>query len=150
MTWYLKVSRAFFRLFKRFWLSSNRRRFKRVRVPFLLRYTVLGSRETGITNLHDLSAGGVLFTASEAIPKDSHVTLEIAIPAQEAPIVAPAKVIRVTKVLRRDLYRIATEFEKLKTSDRKEIRRLVERLARRKPVSNLKIKRGTETGILYV
>lgn len=122
-----------FGFLRRFRILLNRRRFKRVRVPFLLRYTVEEIGVQGITNLHDLSVGGVLFTAEEGVPKGARVRLEIALPKREQPIITFARVVRVSRVPHWGLYRVATEFENLKVSDRKEIRRLVERFALGKP-----------------
>ena len=116
--------------FKKMLPGRNRRRFKRVRVPFLLRYFIQETGLGSITNLHDLSVGGVLFTAEQPFLKGSEVKLEIVLPTSEQPVVASATVIRVTKVPNVQLYRIATKFNSLKPADRRAIRVLIERMAR--------------------
>lgn len=116
---------------------TNRRQFKRVRVPFLLRYTVLDSGLGSITNLHDLSVGGVLFTSEHPLLRGSVLKLELNLPTSQKPVQVSAEVLRVTKVLKSNIYRVATRFSNLNASDRKAIRMLIERMSRDRRVKGL-------------
>jgi len=117
--------------------AHNRRRFKRMRAPFLLKYHVQESGVGRVTNLRDLSVGGVLFAAETPLLKDSVIQLEINLPTSEKPVSALAKVVRVAKVPNAQVYRIATKFNNLKPGDRKAIRILIERMQRDKHAKGL-------------
>ena len=117
--------------------SPNRRHLKRAHAPFLLRYRVEEKGVKHTTNLHDLSGGGVLFTAEEPVLKGSYLKLEIGLPTKEEPVAVLAKVIRVSKIRGTDVYRIATQFTNINADDRKAIRVLIERMARDKRARGL-------------
>lgn len=117
--------------------AQNRRKFKRVRVPFLLRYVVEASGTGAVTNLKDLSAGGVLFASNQPLLQGGNLKLEINLPTVEKPISASARVVRVSKGAQSGIYRIATKFIDLNPQDKKLIRQLIERMARHRKDKNL-------------
>ena len=117
--------------------ARNRRHFKRAKAPFLLRYEIEKSGVGKVTNLRDLSVGGVLFSADQPLLKGSQLNMEINLPTSNEPQNVQAEVIRVAKVKHTDLYRIATRFLNLKSRDHSAIRLLIERMMRDKRVKGL-------------
>ncbi len=124
-------------LFKVFMPMKNRREFKRVAAPFLIKYTVIEKGVGNITNVRDLSVGGALFTADQPLLKGAKLSVDVNLPTSQMPVKAQAEVIRVSKIPNSDMYRIATRFTSLLPDDRKEIRVLIERMARDKHAKGL-------------
>ncbi len=114
----------------------NRRKFKRVRAPFLLKYHAKG--ETGnLTNVRNLSVGGTRFTAHQPFPKGLEIELEFNLPISENPVRVEAKVLGSAKLKASSAYRIAAKFIRIRPKDRTAIRLLVERMLRDKRVKGL-------------
>ena len=117
--------------------SCDKRRFKRVRAPFLLKYQVKESGFGNITNIRDISVSGARFAADHPLLKGSQVALEINLPTSEKPISVDGKVVRVSRLKSLSAYRIAIRFTRIEPKDRTAIRLLVERMWRDKRVKGL-------------
>jgi len=127
------IWKTFMRLFP----AKNRRHFKRAKAPFLLRYQVEESGVGHITNVRDLSVGGVLFSSDHPLLKGSLLNMQINLPTSEAPLSVRAEVVRTARLKHSDLYRVGTRFIGLKSKDHTSIRLLIERMMRDKRVSGL-------------
>lgn len=120
-------------------LSSPRdkRQFKRVRAPFLLKYQLQERGVGNIANIRDISVSGARFTTDHPLLKGSQVALEINLPTSEKPVSVQGKVVRVSRVKSLSAYRIAIRFIRIEPKDRTAIRLLVERMWRDKRVKGL-------------
>lgn len=125
----------FWNLFRKKARRPNSRRFKRVRIAYLVKYQVKGRSQPRITNARDVSAGGLCFWADEELPPSSVLNLSIYLPPLGRAVDALAKVLRVQRT--RDLftYYVAVCFLDLVKEDREAINQFAEDLARDRKVS---------------
>lgn len=133
-----KIKNPFSILLRSFSPSArDKRRFKRVRAPFLLKYQVKESGIGNIANVRDISVTGARFSTDHPLLKGAQVALEINLPTSEKPVLVQGKVVRVSQIKSLSTYRIAIRFVRIEPKDRTAIRLLVERMSRDKRVKGL-------------
>ena len=115
----------------------NGRRYKRLRADFLVKYQRDGEGEARITNLRDLSAGGIRFCADENIPESSLLYLHIYLPPLERTVEAVAQVVRTRSGRGGLFYYVAARFLDLKQEDRESIHQFTEFLSTDEEISFL-------------
>jgi len=110
---------------------KNRRRHKRFRACYLVKYQVKGKDEPRITNVVDLSAGGVRFWTRETLPESSILNLSIYVPPLERTINAWAQVVRIRRAKEGGLvYYVAVSFIDLRPEDKEAINQFAETLSK--------------------
>ena len=116
-------------LFRKKIRIKNSRRFKRVRVAYLVKYQVNGKKESRITNARDISAGGLRFWTEEA-PESSLLDVSIFLPPLNRSVQATAQVLRVRRAREGFVYYVAVSFLDLNQEDRKEIEAFAEAISK--------------------
>lgn len=111
---------------------ANRRRFRRFRADFLVKYQVDPKEGAKITNARDVGAGGLKFWSEEKLPESSLLHVSIYIPPLHRVVEGSVRVLRVKRVKKTLLYSIAVSFLELKQEDRDEINRFAESLSKEK------------------
>lgn len=106
--------------------KDNRRKFQRLDADFLLKYEVGGKGSPQITNIKNLSAGGLKFLSKEALPELANVKVELLIPPLEKAFQAMAKILRVRRLRKRLIYSIAVHFENLSAKEQEVLDQFVE------------------------
>ena len=113
--------------------EKDRRRYARVQSYWLVRYYRTGSQEhppEKTANLHNVSEGGLLFTAYEFLPVSTLIRILIRVPQRDEPINACAKVVHCTRTVKgADVYHVGVSFLDISETDRREIAAYVEKLA---------------------
>jgi c-di-GMP-binding flagellar brake protein YcgR len=111
--------------------TKNTRQYKRFRAAYLVKYQVKGKEEPRITNIVDMSAGGIRFWSPEQLPESSILNLSIYIPPLERSIQAWAQVLRVRRAKEGGLlYYVAVSFVDLKPEDKEAVNQFAETLAK--------------------
>ena len=116
--------------FRRKFKLRNQRRYKRMRADFLVKYQLQGKGETHITNIQDISAGGVRFWLDNTIPESVVLNVNIYIPPLERSVEALAQVLRVRRTKEGFLYSAAVSFLEIKKEDRDAINEFAESLSK--------------------
>ncbi len=118
----------------------NSRQHKRLRVNYLLKYTILKTGEGPfVSNVKDLSAGGVRFWTDQPLAEGSFLQLNILIPPMGRVLETLARVQRVRFVSKTGVYYIGTGFAELRSEDRNALDQFIEELLEletNKPRSN--------------
>ncbi|HLD69673.1 MAG TPA: PilZ domain-containing protein [Candidatus Omnitrophota bacterium] len=98
--------------------GTEARRHKRLNADYLLKYE---TNEIGegpkITNIKNISAGGMKFLTKEIIPETSSIQVNILIPPLEKSFQACASVLRVRRLKRRLIYSVAVRFTDIRQKD---------------------------------
>jgi len=106
-------------------LKKDKRQYPRLKAFCLVKYAKVdaGSDEfLKVTNVKDVSEGGLLVASYELIPISSLLKLSIKLPAHDKPIETYGKVTRCVRVSRtEEVYHIGLSFLDIKESDRQEI-----------------------------
>lgn len=108
----------------------NSRRFKRIRASYLVKYQVRGTQEPRITNVRDISAGGLRFWTEDRIPDSSVLNVSVYLPPLDRFVEAVAQVLRVRRAKEGMVYYVAVRFLDLRSEDREGINRFAEALSR--------------------
>ena len=119
------------KLFAKKTRAKNSRRYKRFRVSYLVKYQVKGKEQPRITNVVDLSAGGLRFWSPENLPESSVLNLSIYIPPLARSVDAWAQVLRVRRAKAGGMaYYVAVSFMDLKAEDREAINQFAETVSK--------------------
>lgn len=109
--------------------ALNSRRFKRFRADFLVKYQLDRKGEAHITNVRDVSAGGLRFLTDRPVPESSLLNVSIYIPPLGRIVEAVAQVLRVRKAKGGILFNVAVNFLDLRREDREAINQFAETLS---------------------
>ena len=107
----------------------NLRRYKRLSVDFLIKYETNSHTEPRITNVKNLSAGGVKFLTRELIPEASILKVNLLVPPLEKIFHANAIVLRLRRLKKRLIYSVAVSFTNISAQDKEVINQFVENLS---------------------
>jgi len=115
-------------------LSKNTRKHKRLKSFFLLKYqTDAKAGQEQITNVHDISAGGLRFQTNQRLPQNCIIKLAILIPSFEEPIEAEAEVVWVGQTRKKNMpYAVAVKFTKVSGKAEKELEEFLQKMAKEK------------------
>ena len=108
----------------------ERRRHARIDSTVPLQYKKLKQLSEGTIGAitHDVSEGGVKFTANEFLPLASRLVIEVFLPAQPKPIKAISKVAWIQKAPSGDQYVIGNQFLGVAKDDKGQLSEYVKRL----------------------
>ncbi len=106
------------------------RKFQRAKIPLLIRYQVSGEPEEFVSNLKDLAAGGIRFTAMNEIQLNKRIRIKIKLPWREEPFRAWAKVTRCAKLKQSPVFRVAAQFVGVEREDLVELESFIDAIVR--------------------
>lgn len=105
----------------------NSRHFKRLRVSYLLKYKPINSSEAPfISNIKDLSAGGVKFWTDQPLTEGTFLQLTILIPPLGRTLETLGRVQRVRYAAQNKIYYAGINFVELQTADQEALNRFIE------------------------
>lgn len=117
-------------------LTKNSRQHKRIGTNFLIKYQIpegTAGDSGQLTNLMDLSRGGLSFLTSEYLEKDAQINVSILIPTLDHPVQAEAKVIRTFKMhAKRRGLAVAVQFTRIAEEDQKALDKFLNKSTRGK------------------
>ena len=110
---------------------KERRRFKRVSASYLVKYQVKGNDQPRITNIVDMSAGGLRFWSREHLPESSVLKISVSLPLLGRSVEAWAQVLRVRKAREGGfMYYVAVSFVDLTEKDREALNQFAEGISK--------------------
>jgi len=110
--------------------KENVRKHKRLNADYLLKYEAGGfGQNPQITNIKNISAGGMKFLTSEAIPETATLNVSVLIPPLEKSFMAHARVLRVRRLKKRLIYSVAVRFTDISKEDQSVLDDYVKSLA---------------------
>jgi len=113
--------------------AKNARQFKRLKAFYLVKYQVSGKGDAPrLTNVRDISAGGVKFLTEESLPEDASIKLSILVPTLQRTLEAKAKILRVSRGKEGITYSVAVKFTDISGEDKLALNQFVEDIARDK------------------
>ena len=105
----------------------DKRKNKRLRAAFLVKYETGRSGEPPrITNIRDISAGGIRFMTRDILPESSVIKVKVMAPPDGRVFEADARILRVRRANRNFIYSVAVHFENISVSDRESLDRFIE------------------------
>ncbi len=112
--------------------ASNSRRFKRLRVPYLIKFEDAQQHtqnEPYISNLKDISAGGVRFWSEHFFPEDALVRVSIWFPPIEETVTALGRVVRVRRSPNAPVYYLSVRFVEIEAQVQEALNDFIEDLS---------------------
>ena len=117
-------------MFKKTYKAVNARKFKRIHTDYLLKFQLLNSKEPPIiSNIKDLSAGGLRFWTDRMVPQDALVRVSVFVPPLDRTIEALGSVQRVRRAIKAPVYYVSVGFVELNQEDQEAINQFVEGVA---------------------
>ena len=116
---------------KKQYKAQNSRRFKRMRADYLVKYQVAGTegRDPIVSNIKDLSAGGVKFWADQFIPEGTLVKVGFLVPPLDLNVEALGRVVRVRQAKESGVFYSAIRFIEIPDAAKNAINEFIEYLA---------------------
>ena len=107
------------------------RQYKRLLADYLIRYRMAGgeNREFLVSNIKDISAGGVRFWSEDPLPEGALILIEVLPPPIGRVIRALARVVRVRPAEKKDVYYNAVRFVEISEEDQNALNYFIERIA---------------------
>lgn len=117
-------------MFKRKYRTENSRRYKRLKADYLVKHHIPGFPELArVSNIKDISAGGLRFWTDQSFPEGALINLNILIPALNRQILALGRIRRVRRSPSGNVDYVAVSFIELSRDDRKALNDFIEHLA---------------------
>ncbi|HLD69672.1 MAG TPA: PilZ domain-containing protein [Candidatus Omnitrophota bacterium] len=115
-------------------ISKNTRKHRRIKSCLLIKYqSGTKSGQEQLTNVHDISAGGLRFQTSLPLENGASIRLAVLIPSFEKPIEAEAKVVWVGRGKRKNMpYSVAVEFTKIPEDAKEGLESFIQNLVKEK------------------
>lgn len=118
-------------MFKKKYKIFNMRKHPRVNVRYLVKYEVKGRGEQPrITNIKDISKGGLKFLTSEPLPQNGIIKVNILVSPLDRVLEANAQILRVRRAKVGVLYYVAVSFIEMSEADQKAIDEFVQNVAK--------------------
>ncbi len=118
-------------MFKKSYPAQNSRQFKRFRADYLVKYHLAGSNEApAVSNIKDVSAGGVKFWSDQFLPLGTLLKLSILIPPIGRILEALGRVVRVRQAKEGSIYYTGVAFLEVPKADQEALNDWIERLSR--------------------
>jgi c-di-GMP-binding flagellar brake protein YcgR len=129
--------------------TKNSRQYKRLNAVYLVKYQVRGAGDQPrLTNVKNISAGGLKFVAKEFLPQEAIIKLNILVPGLERTLEAAAQVLRVRRSREGFIYSVAVKFIEISSDDQWALNQFIEDLAKDKEArllidhANVVVRRG--------
>ena len=108
----------------------NARRFRRLYADYLIKYQLAGSTsEPVVSNIKDLSAGGVKFWTDQFLAEGALLKVEFLVPPLGFDVQALARVARVRQAKKNSVFYVALRFIEIPEGVKKGIDNFIEHLA---------------------
>ncbi|MBI3317382.1 MAG: PilZ domain-containing protein [Candidatus Omnitrophica bacterium] len=108
----------------------NERRERRVKAPYLMKHRFAGSEEDWrISNLKDLSPGGMKFWTEKFYPEGSLLQVLLWIPPVDCQVKALGRVVRAVQGKSRDIYYISAAFLEISRGDQEVLKNFIHKLS---------------------
>jgi len=118
-------------MFHKTYASENTRRFKRLRIDYLIKYQVAGSEEGPfVSNAKDISASGLKFWTDRFLPERTLLKVSIMMAPLERTIEVLGRVLRVRRSKDGTVYYLAIGFLEIPKADQTALNEYIERLAK--------------------
>ena len=110
---------------------SNTRQYKRLLADYLIKYRVAGAanQDFSVSNIKDISAGGVRFWTEEPLREGSLVMVEVLPPPLGRVIRALARVVRARPAEKAPVYYNSVQFMEISEDDQTALNYFIERIA---------------------
>ena len=106
---------------------NDKRKNKRLKAAFLVKYeTGRVGESPRITNIRDISAGGMRFMTKDIMPESSVIKVKVMAPPDGRVFEANARILRVRRANKHFIYSVAVHFENISASDREALDRFIE------------------------
>ena len=111
--------------------STNTRSYKRLRADYLLKYWPADepAAEPWVSNLVDISAGGMRFWSEALVPEDRLLQITMWLPPIDRTLEVQAHVLRTRQARNTSMYYVAVKFEDLPDSDKGALNSFIETLS---------------------
>ena len=111
--------------------STGTRQYKRLLADYLIKYRMAGgeNREFQVSNIKDISAGGVRFWTEDPLPEGALLLVEVLPPPLGRVLRALARVVRVRQGGKGDVYYNALRFVEISEDDQNALNYFIERVA---------------------
>lgn len=115
---------------KKEYQTQNGRRFKRMRADYLVKYQLVGmTGEPLVSNIKDLSAGGIKFWTDQFLPEETLLKVSFLVPPLGLIVEALGRVIRIRRAKEESIYYIAIRFIEMPDESKKAVDDFIEYLA---------------------
>ncbi len=116
-------------MFEKKYKVENQRKHKRLAVDYLLKYRSAGSEtEDFVSNLKDISAGGLRFWSERFLPEETLLNVSTWIPPIDRVFHALARVVRIRES-KGNLFYIAVSFVEVSYEDQNALNQFIEHLS---------------------
>ena len=116
-------------MFAKKYKAFNERRHKRLRAVYLVKYEVGVGKEPRITNVKDISGGGLQFSTTEELRPSSTIKVNVLIPQLNRVLEALAQVLRVRRAKNGITYSVGVSFLEMSKGDQLALNRFIEDIA---------------------
>lgn len=116
----------------------NERKFRRFKVPYLLKHRPAGSEEEWtVSNLKDLSAGGLKFWTDKFYAEGSFIQLLLWIPLMDRQIMALGRVVRSVMGKIEAVFYISVAFLEIPRGDQEILKTFIDRFSSQRETKDL-------------
>lgn len=106
---------------------NDKRKNKRLKAAYLVKYETGRLGEPArITNIRDISAGGMRFVTRDILQETSLIKVKVMAPPDGRVFEAAARILRVRRANRHFVYSVAVHFENISAADREALDRFIE------------------------
>ena len=110
---------------------SDKRKHKRLKAAYLVKYeTGYAGEAPRITNIRDISAGGMRFLTKDILSESAVIKLKVMAPPAGRVFDASARILRVRRANRNFVYSVAVNFVNISAKDREDLEIFIEDMAR--------------------
>lgn len=114
--------------------AFNARKFKRLKVNYLIKYQDVNAEgRPSVSNIKDLSAGGVRFYANHEVPQGTYLRMSVLIPPLDMTFYALGRVMRIHRAPKLPVYYISVAFLELKSEEQETLNGFIEDMFTRHP-----------------
>ena len=111
-------------------MVQDKRRHKRLKLAYLVKYeTGRAGEPSRITNIRDISAGGMRFVTKDILPETAVIKVKVMAPPDGRVFDAEAKILRVRRANRNFVYSVAVNFVNINPKDSGALERFIEDVA---------------------
>ena len=116
-------------MFEQKYRIQNTRRYKRLKSDYLVKYQEPGATEVFVSNLKDISAGGLKFWTDQIFAEKTLLRLSVWIPPLDRKLETLGRILRVRKTKDAPIYYVSVQFIEISVDDQKILNEFIEHLA---------------------
>ncbi len=112
-------------------IFPDKRRYKRLKTAYLVQYeTGRAGEASRITNVRDISAGGMRFLTRDILSESSVMKIKVMAPPEGRTFDAQARILRVRRANRHFVYSVAVNFVNISAKDSAALEGFIDDVAR--------------------